>query len=58
MVRLGHSYLLVQMSRACEAHFSPRRNGRGVGLMLGLGVKRAATAQTDRTSTGGSALFL
>lgn len=55
---LGHSYLLVQISRAWDAHSSPRRNGLAEGLILGFGVNRAATAQTDSTSTGGRTSFL
>ena len=58
MVMLGHSYLLVHMSRACDAHSSPRRNCRTVGLILGFDVKRAETAHTERTSTGGKESFL
>lgn len=55
---LGHSYLLVHMSRACDAHSSPRRKWLVDELNLGLAANRAATAQTDKTRTGGRALFL
>jgi hypothetical protein len=58
MVRFGHSYRLVQMSRACDAHSSPRRNSGPDELICGLDVKRAAMAQTERTRTGGNVPFL
>jgi hypothetical protein len=50
---LGHSYRFVRMSRATEAHSSPRRK---FGLVLSFGwlEKRAAIAQTESTRTGGS----
>lgn len=51
---LGHSYRLVQMSLACEAHSSPRRKFGDELLSLGWLEKRAAMAQTDRTRTGGN----
>lgn len=54
MVIFGHSYLLVNMSRAAAAHSSPRRK---LGLVLSLGwvEKRADMAQTERIRTGGKA---
>lgn len=54
MVILGHSYLLVMISRAAAAHSSPRRK-LGCELSLGWLEKRAETAHTERTKTGGNA---
>lgn len=48
----------MQMSRARDAHSSPRRKCLAGLLSRGLLVKRAETAQTDRTRTGGKELFL
>jgi hypothetical protein len=53
MVMFGHSYLRVKISRAVDAHSSPRRKF-GVVLSFGWFEKRAAIAQTDRINTGGS----
>lgn len=58
MVRFGQSYLLVQISRACDAHSSPRKNADVVEASLGFDVNRTATAQTERMRTGGNVLFL
>ena len=58
MVRFGQSYLLVQMSRARDAHSSPRMNWGVLEANLGFGVNRAATAHTERTRTGGNELLL
>ena len=54
MVMFGHSYRLVTISRAAEAHSSPRRK---FGLVFSLGwlENRAAMAQTESTRTGGKA---
>jgi hypothetical protein len=54
----GHSYRRVQISLAWEAHSSPRRKGRAVLFNAGFAANRAETAQTERTKTGGRALFL
>ena len=53
MVMFGHSYLLETMSRAADAHSSPRRKF-GLEFSLGWLEKRAAMAQTERTRTGGA----
>jgi hypothetical protein len=53
MVMFGHSYLLVQMSLACDAHSSPRKKF-GAVLNLGWDEKRAAMEHTERIRTGGS----
>ena len=49
---LGHSYRFVRISRAAEAHSSPRMK---LGFVLSFGwlEKRAAIAQTERIRTGG-----
>lgn len=51
---LGHSYRFVRISRAAEAHSSPRRK---LGFVFSFGwlEKRAAMAQTESIKTGGSA---
>lgn len=54
MVMLGHSYRLVTMSRACDAHSSPRKKF-GLELSFGCVEKRAETAHTERIKTGGKA---
>jgi len=54
IVRFGHSYLFVRMSRAAAAHSSPRRK-LGCVASFGWLEKRADTAHTERTSTGGKA---
>lgn len=54
IVMFGHSYLLVIMSRAAAAHSSPRRKF-GCVLSLGWLEKRADTAHTESTRTGGKA---
>lgn len=54
MVILGHSYLFVTISRATEAHSSPRKKA-GAVLNLGWFENRADMAQTERMRTGGKA---
>jgi hypothetical protein len=53
MVMFGHSYRFVRMSRAVDAHSSPRRKF-GFVLSFGWFEKRAAIAHTESISTGGS----
>lgn len=49
----GHSYRFVRISRATEAHSSPRRKF-GFVLSFGWLEKRAAIAHTESIRTGGS----
>ena len=48
----GHSYRLVTIFRASDAHSSPLRN-TGVPLIFGWVEKRADMAQTANIKTGG-----
>lgn len=52
MVRFGHSYLFVTMSRAAAAHSSPRKKA-GEVFSLGWFENRADMAHTERMRTGG-----
>lgn len=52
MVIFGHSYRLITILRASEAHSSPLKKA-GVVLSLGCVENRADTAQTARIKTGG-----
>lgn len=53
-VRLGHWHLRSTISRAIDAHSSPRKKA-GSACISGWFEKRAEMAQTERTRTGGSA---
>jgi hypothetical protein len=52
-VMLGHSYLLITISRASDAHSSPLKKA-GVVLSFGWVENRAEMAQTASMRTGGT----